>query len=528
MTWKRRYFVLDKNCVMTQYKADITSSKKAKYTSSFNVTGFSDMVGSDIKLPKQFDASFGIILSTSNPKSPQRIVMASSIQEKRLWMNSLASCLRKEANFDISSIVELGVVVDKNKELEVILSSCQEDCGIVSNNDPTCLSISTRLLIAAYVGNLVDVGRLSLVSKAWHSVLRFPKQKCSRNSIHCWLVRYGTGFSVDINRWFFWKFLIVKKAVSRDSFESYGEAVSSFVKFEIKKDVDRAFGVTDKRMCQRRTISMRGSHGASFSMEDVTEAFSSDDEDEESQRPILASELSIHKNLMDSDIVTKKECLTNILQSLAGRFPSVGYCQGIDRVVVHVMRASRTAVSLASLTQEERSHRKTVNLSKEVECFSFLESFFETLQLPDVYSRDGVSGLRLRMWQLARLFEYHCPSLYKVLESEGMTLDVFCIGWVQTLFLYIEAMPAKTIDRIWDILIFEASWVIIFQVSVALVKMSSKSLIDSDLDEIVLYLNNFPDPSILEPEILLAEASKIHLTEEILERLKSEYNTINK
>lgn len=192
------------------------------------------------------------------------------------------------------------------------------------------------------------------------------------------------------------------------------------------------------------------------------------------------------------------------------------------------MRASRTAVSVASLTPEERTNALTINIAKEVDCFAFLESLFESLSLTDVYARDGVTGLRMRMWQLARLYEFHCPELYNTLEKEGMSLDVFCIGWVQTLFLYIEAMPAHTIDRIWDIMIFESSWVIIFQVSVALVKLSSEVLKDQELDEIVMYFNNFPNPSILEPEVLLVEASKIHLTEAILDQLKGEYENMNK
>ena len=194
---------------------------------------------------------------------------------------------------------------------------------------------------------------------------------------------------------------------------------------------------------------------------------------------------------------------------------------------MHVMRASRTAVSLASLSCDERGNRTTINRAKEVECFAFLTSLFESLSLTDVYARDGVSGLRMRMWQLARLFEYHCPELYKTLENEGMALDVFCIGWVQTLFLYIEAMPAHTIDRIWDIMIFEASWVIIFQVSVALVKLSYDSLKGMELDEIVLYFNNFPDASILEPEKLIVAASQINLNEDILDKLKHVYENMN-
>lgn len=47
ITWKKRFFVLDKNCVMSQYKIDITSSRspsKPQPTSSFQVSGISGVV----------------------------------------------------------------------------------------------------------------------------------------------------------------------------------------------------------------------------------------------------------------------------------------------------------------------------------------------------------------------------------------------------------------------------------------------------------------------------------------------------
>lgn len=54
---------------------------------------------------------------------------------------------------------------------------------------------------------------------------------------------------------YLWQLLTSKKSgtkVDLATFDSYAASVSDFVKFEIKKDVDRAFGVSDKRMCQRR------------------------------------------------------------------------------------------------------------------------------------------------------------------------------------------------------------------------------------------------------------------------------------
>jgi hypothetical protein len=260
ITWKKRFFVLDKNCVMAQFKTDITTSRRSKHqpTSSFQVTGYCDHIGSDVKLPKQFDASLGILLTTSNPKSPQRIVLTSNAQEKRLWINSLASCLRKEANFDIFSIVELSRRVDKDVELNYILRSLPNTSSPYSVTDERRgeekLTGATRMLIGAFVGNLIDVTRLSIVSRSWQKALGFHRHSAQKN-IFSWLVRYGEGLTGDIHRWYFWQLLTSNKDAKRvdmATFESYAALATDFVKFEIKKDVDRAFGVSDKRMCQRR------------------------------------------------------------------------------------------------------------------------------------------------------------------------------------------------------------------------------------------------------------------------------------
>ena len=80
----------------------------------------------------------------------------------------------------------------------------------------------------------------------------------------------------------------------------------------------------------RRTVDF--SSNSLFSLENrIVESFNSDDEGEEDEnlprRPIIPSELSQRNSLLDTDVSIKKESLTSILEALAGRFPSVGYCQ---------------------------------------------------------------------------------------------------------------------------------------------------------------------------------------------------------
>lgn len=132
---------------------------------------------------------------------------------------------------------------------------------------------------------------------------------------------------------------------------------------------------------------------------------------------------------------------------------------------------------------------------------------------------------------MTRLLEIYCPELQQSLQNEGLSLEIFTIGWIQTLFLYVEAMPAETIDRIWDIFILESSWVIIFQVAIAIIRLSTSSLIGKSLEVILEYFNIFPDSEILEADLLLSEACRIHVTEEKLQHLQDIYyasTTMNK
>lgn len=85
--------------------------------------------------------------------------------------------------------------------------------------------------------------------------------------------------------------------------------------------------------------------------------------------------------ISEDDIQRKKSCLTSILRALSTRFDSVGYCQGMDRIVVHVMRAARCAVSLRSVPLAERPNRDQVTEERSRQCYSFLEAIFVRLSL---------------------------------------------------------------------------------------------------------------------------------------------------
>jgi len=107
--------------------------------------------------------------------------------------------------------------------------------------------------------------------------------------------------------------------------------------------------------------------------------------------------------------------------------------------------------------------------------------------------------------------------------SEGITPEVFGISWIQTLFLYVEAMPANTVDQIWDVFIFESRWNIIFSVAIAILKLSESELLNRYIDEIIDYFDHFPDPRVLHQQILLQEAQAIDISTEELTELENEF-----
>jgi len=591
-SWKRRFFTLDKHCTLRYFDNDPQVTASYKLKGSLHITNYSQNVNSS-KIPRLYDSQFAFSVTTTDPKKAMMIMVADSLEEKMKWLEDFSKCLRREAALDMSNIMDTMIVNGKQDCLENLLRTAGR---IDTSPNERSLPANCCILIACYIGDVSSVARLSGVNSRWHSVLSYRTNELLRQ----WLVRYGT---VSIAcRWKFWCYtLAVDRFVEPDTFSGLISQASDFNKFEIDKDVNRAYGTSvSKRMTDRRSLlpseilsAVDDSPTPRKYMNTIHEGsddgnIDKDDDDDDDDDDALdsrgrpwgrnrgtmrwpdtpqdkskgvererASNRRTRKRehrsegspsppvtpprsnsgslspprtppaLTEADILRKKESLTSILRAFSTRFESVGYCQGLDRIVVHLMRAARCAVSTHSFPDSERHRRREIDEQRERECFTVLEALFESMNLSDVYSRNSVFGLRLRIWQLAKLFEIYCPDLHRYLEKEGLSLEIFSIGWIQTLFLYAEAMPANTIDRIWDVFIVESSWTIIFQVAIAIMRMASEKVIGKEIDEVIDYFNTFPDEHILDAEILLPEACNINVTEGKLSLLEEQYKILN-
>ncbi|CAM9860241.1 unnamed protein product [Sphacelaria rigidula] len=59
------------------------------------------------------------------------------------------------------------------------------------------------------------------------------------------------------------------------------------------------------------------------------------------------------------------------------------------------------------------------------------------------------------------------------------------MGWFQTLFVYLHAMPRATVRRIWDWWLSTGDFEVFFRVSIAMLKLSQDTLKEMDFDSTV-------------------------------------------
>jgi hypothetical protein len=84
-------------------------------------------------------------------------------------------------------------------------------------------------------------------------------------------------------------------------------------------------------------------------------------------------------------------------------------------------------------------------------------------------------------------------------------------------------MPSSTLDRIWDIFVFERNWKVIFRVALALLEASEELLLQFDPTQVMDFLRKFPGcEDLLDCERLIPNALDIKVTNKMLALLEAE------
>ncbi|CAM9269187.1 unnamed protein product [Ectocarpus sp. 6 AP-2014] len=127
--------------------------------------------------------------------------------------------------------------------------------------------------------------------------------------------------------------------------------------------------------------------------------------------------------------------------------------------------------------------------------YAVFSGLFEGFRLHDLYVPDR-GGVFVCTEVLTLLSGSRLPELAAHFDSIDFSIDMVAMGWFQTLFVYLHAMPRATV---------------FFRVSMALLELSEEHLLALDFDGTVEYFNNFPEPSVLSPDVLLPAAAAVEV-----------------
>ena len=239
--------------------------------------------------------------------------------------------------------------------------------------------------------------------------------------------------------------------------------------------------------------------------------------------------------------VTLQQKLSYILHALAAAHPEVGYCQGMDYLVAHLLRmlqdtirwqaahGNLPAVIKSAPCVKEKNGKDLSDLYAEVDrslvveetCFRVMNSFFTTYSLQHFYWPE-LRCLKTCCRVFEKIIQLKLPVLADHFEHHELNVGLFALGWFQTLFLYLPSMPSATVCHMWDIWLVERSFKIFFRVGTAILFLSQPILLNHELEGMMGYLNTFPDATLLSPDILIACSLQIKITNRLLMELEQE------
>lgn len=267
------------------------------------------------------------------------------------------------------------------------------------------------------------------------------------------------------------------------------------------------------------------------------------------------SAIILSKNLADTDLalngngisadekIALQQKLRFVLHALAAAHPEVGYCQGMDYVVAHLLRILKESVLWKAangtlpltvkckpwFSYQLNSVNDLVVAYEEIEkslvveevCFRIMDTFFTVYDLQHYYWPE-LRCLKTCCRVFEKLIQIKLPVLADHFDHHELNVGLFALGWFQTLFLYLPSMPSSTVCHMWDIWLVERSYKIFFRVATAILFLSQPILLNHDLEGMMSYLNTFPDATLLCPDILIACALKIKVTNRMLMELEQE------
>lgn len=263
-------------------------------------------------------------------------------------------------------------------------------------------------------------------------------------------------------------------------------------------------------------------------------------DDYDDRADISMEEIALCGNSLSAEAKADlQDKLNYILHTLAATYEDIGYCQGMDYVVAHLLRnltdtirwkaANKRLPSIVStasalqVTGDIETMNKDIDSNRIIEetIIRVMDTFFVNYNLKHMYWPE-LRCLKTCCRVFERLIQIKLPVLADHFEHHDLNVGLFALGWFQTLFLYLPSMPSATVFHMWDIWLVERSYKIFFRVGTAILFLSQPILLNHELEGMMTYLNTIPDATLLRPDILIPCALNIKVTNRLLQELEDE------
>lgn len=171
-----------------------------------------------------------------------------------------------------------------------------------------------------------------------------------------------------------------------------------------------------------------------------------------------------HPLLMEGSDGKKK--LRRMLGGYAMRNPLVGYCQGLNFL------AAVFLLLYDGDTEEEEAFWCFVSLVENI-----LTGYFDPMMI-----NQQVDGLVFE-----QLLQQLLPRVASHIEDIGVHVPTAVAGWF--LVAFVNSFPIETLLRVWDMIFFEKSPVVLFRVGLAQIDIFSEALLEArqDVDAYMLF-----------------------------------------
>lgn len=202
-----------------------------------------------------------------------------------------------------------------------------------------------------------------------------------------------------------------------------------------------------------------------------------------------------HHNFFDVSVSHEgQQRLFNVLYAYSVLDDKIGYCQGMSFIA---------ALILLHIEEEE--------------AFWILTQIVKTYRLGDLFC-EGLTLLRMSLYQLDRLTEMFLPKLFSHFKLEGVTPLHYASEWFSTLFVY--NFPIDVVTRVWDVFLMEGKEYLL-NIGLALLKIHQGALLSLEFDYLILYLKDCGKD--VDAGHLIKTADSFHISQETFSSLQAEF-----